>query len=188
MHFAVTTDVLHCLYMSLFDLAILIIIGGYVFTGFRTGLIQGIGSIVGLVLAAWLAGLWYTGVADRLLPLVGNSQNGANILAFFILFLVLSKLVGIGFYIIDRAFRIIAVVPGMKLMNRLGGAILGFIEGVLFIGLVLTFAQPYASGTVFAAPLAESQFVDLLIGAAGWMAPLLPDIVDRFREQLPNVG
>lgn len=174
--------------MSLFDLALVIIIAGYAWLGFRSGFIQAVGSIIGLVVAAWLAGLWYPALAVRLLPLVSNNENGANILAFFVLFLVLSKVVGLVFYIIDRVFHIIAVVPGLKLLNRLGGAVFGLVEGILFIGLVLTFAQPYAASTVFAQPLAESQFVDTLIAAAGWLAPLLPEIVDAFQEQLPDVS
>ncbi|MFC1663465.1 CvpA family protein [Patescibacteria group bacterium] len=174
--------------MSLFDLVILVVLAGYVWLGFGTGLIQVGGSIIGLIVGAWLAGLWYEGFAGTLMPLVGNNENAANILSFFILFLIISKAIGIVAMIIDRSFRLIAIVPGMKMLNRLGGAVLGLIEGILFLGLVLTFAEPFAAGTVFENPINNSQFVGVLMGSVGWLAPLLPDVVDQFKERVINAG
>ncbi|MFH0951931.1 MAG: CvpA family protein [Patescibacteria group bacterium] len=174
--------------MSLFDLALIVVLAGFVWLGWKAGLIQGIGSILGIFLGAWLAGFWYEGLAGWLLPILGNNQNIANILAFIILFLIISKLIGVIFFIVDKAFRIVAVLPGLKLLNRLGGAILGMIEGILTIGLIMVFAEPFAAGTVFAAPIDNSQLVGIFMGAAGWLAPILPEAVDRFRDGVVNVG
>ena len=174
--------------MGLVDLAILIVLSGNVFLGFKTGLIQAIGSIVGLILGAWLAGMWYEGLAARLMPMMNNNENAANILGFIILFILIAKAIGFIAYLIDRAFRLVAIIPGMKLLNRLGGAVVSLIEGVLFFGLIFTFAEPFAAGTVFEAPIANSQFVGALMASVGWLTPLLPQIVVQLKEQAPNVN
>ena len=46
--------------MPIFDLVLLIVLGGFVLYGLWFGLIQSVGSLVGIALAAVIAGQWYT--------------------------------------------------------------------------------------------------------------------------------
>ena len=42
-------------------------------------------------------------------------------------------------------FNLVAIIPGMKFLNRLGGGIIGFAEAVLVWGLILLFVRQVLS-------------------------------------------
>jgi len=128
---------------SFIDIILIGIIIVFVVSGFVFGLIQGIGAIIGLAVGFWAAINYFGGLGDVLTPIFLGHSVWAHIIAFILIFILANRLVGLVFWLIDRAFKIISIIPFLKSVNRLGGAVLGLIEGILVCGLILGFVLGY---------------------------------------------
>jgi membrane protein required for colicin V production len=168
--------------MTIIDVTLLIALGGFVLAGLWFGVIHMIGSLVGLVLGAFVAGRFYGQVADIITPLIGGNINLGKILAFLVLFILVAKLVGLVFSIIEKIFKFIAVIPFLKTFNRLLGAVFGLIEGTLILGLVVYFAGKFPVSSAFEAMFVESQIGRALNSVGKLLAPLLPAAVRAMRS------
>ncbi|MDO8425757.1 MAG: CvpA family protein [bacterium] len=171
--------------MPFFDLALLIILGGFVLYGFWSGLIRAAGTLVGVIVGAFLAGRLFGPIAERFAWLFGGSDNLAKVVVFFVLFVLINRLVGFGFYLVDRTFRVIAIIPFLKTINRLAGAIFGLAEGALVLGGVLWLSTIFPITTTFTASIAESDLARSLVGIASVIIPLLPEVVREIDSALP---
>lgn len=147
-------------------LLILIVLAGL--SGFRKGFIFTIGSFLGFVIATFLASRWYEGLSSTF-----GGSTAAEIIAFIALYVLISALVSWGFGLINSTFNLVAIIPGMKLINRLGGAILGLVEGALFIGMAVIIIR-YVTGNDF---LADVSVAEICVTIASVFIPLLPDVV-----------
>lgn len=123
--------------MTIGSIIALIIIAFFGLYGYRTGFLRSLGAIVGIVIGAVVAVNHYGSVASFLLPFLGNNGVIAGIVGFTILFMAVQSAVGLLFLLLDRAFKLVAIIPGLKAMNKLGGFILGVLEGALIVGVVL---------------------------------------------------
>jgi len=167
--------------MSLFDLILLLIIFGFIWFGFWFGLISTVGGLIGLVLGIILASRWYGILALKLIPL-GLSQNLAKIAAFLILFIAIRLVVGLIFKFLDKIFNFISIIPFLKTINRLAGAILGLIEGGLIVGLILFFSTKFPLGQGWSKILTESKFAASLIKFAKILLPLIPAAIKQIQS------
>jgi uncharacterized membrane protein required for colicin V production len=105
----------------------------------------------------------------------------ANLLAFFGLFILVNRLVGFLFYIIEKIFGLIAILPFLKTFNRLLGAALGLVEGTLVIGLAIYFAGRFPFSSWFETMLTGSLLARPFNTVGSVLAPLLPDAVRALR-------
>lgn len=168
--------------VPLIDVVLLLIIAGFVFYGLFFGLIRMIGSFVGLVVGAIFASRFYLLVYEFVNPVFFGYENLGKVMTFIILFSILSKLVGFGFYLLEKVFNIIAIIPFLKTFNRLGGAIFGFLVGSLSVGLVLYVSSKYAIITTFFGKwLVMSKLAPLLIFFAKVLLPLLPEVLKKIQ-------
>lgn len=168
--------------VPIIDVILLIIIAGFVFYGLFAGLIRTIGSLVGLIVGAILASRFYLVVYDMFDWLDFGYANLGKVASFIILFSILSKLVSLGFYFIEKIFNIISIIPFLKTFNRIGGGIFGLIAGSLSVGLVLYVASKYAIITsLFGKWLLASKIAPVLIAAAKVLLPLLPDVLKKIQ-------
>lgn len=168
--------------MVIFDVIVLLLLAGFVFYGFFFGLIRAVGNLAGVVLGAWLAGRFYLEVFawfDKIWPW---SANVGKVISFIICFTIVSRLVGWGFTLFEQAFKVATVVPFVKTLNSLLGAVFGFIEGALVLGLILYVASRYlpASGAIVKW-IDSSAVVAFLINFSKILAPLLPELYKRVR-------
>jgi len=165
--------------MKFFDIAIFIIFFGFCWFGFWRGLIQTLGSIVGIFLGAILASRWY----DQVIPILGMNETPATrIIVFILLFILIVKLTGLLFQIIHKSFKIAAFLPGLKTLNRFAGLVLGAVEGALFLGVVLNFIKNAATGTIFEDTLAGSVLVGFFVAFASWIVPLFPKALRKVND------
>lgn len=125
------------------DIIFIGIIIVFTVSGFVMGLIQGIGALIGLAAGFWAAIRLFDSFGDILTPIFFGHSVGAHIAAFIIIFILASRLVGLIFWLIDKFFHIISIIPFLKSINRLGGALLGLVEGILICGLTLGFLLGY---------------------------------------------
>jgi uncharacterized membrane protein required for colicin V production len=164
--------------MNFFDPLLAIIFLSFVVSGFINGLVYTFGSLVGIFVGVFLAGEWYL----KLAHLAGNYWGGkpvVQIIAFVILFLFISRLVGLIFRLVNK---VVKVIPGLSFLNRLAGLALGAIEGAFFIGISLQFISRLAPGTFFENLLVNSEVSKFFISISGFIVPLLPEAVKQLRS------
>lgn len=179
--------------MPTVDLILLIILFGFVLYGFWFGLIHTLGGLVGVVVASILATRLYEPLGEWVNLIFGGSQNIVRVITFVIVFFLITRLVGFAFYIAERIFKFISIIPFLKSINRLLGAILGFAEGVFLVGGILFVIAVVPLGPRVEQALQYSNVARYLVGTYRVMTPLLPrelrefDISNYFRIPSPPV-
>jgi len=174
--------------MTLFDFILVVILFGFVWSGFWFGMIHSAGALIGTIIGAWLAGQFYSLLVLPIESILGVQGGWVSVLAFLIIFVVINRLVGFGFYVLDRTVRFLQVIPFLKTINRLAGALLGLVEGALVLGVTLYFAERVDLPLLFANAVAHSSVAARLIGFASILIPLLPDIIKSVQPYIPNVN
>lgn len=164
--------------MTLFDLILVLIVFGFGWFGFWFGLIHSAGGLVGLILGAAVASRYYDNLARRILFIFRGNENLANIISFLIIYIIGNRLAGFVFYIIDKVLKPITTLPFLKTINRLGGGILGLIEGVLTIGLFIYFISRFPLPWL-ANLIEQSKFAEYFVSMAEILLPLLPEVLKK---------
>lgn len=160
--------------MGTIDIILMIIFFGFVGAGFYFGLVHTLGAIIGVVVGVIAASSIY----EQLSPFFQFfmlKEEVAKILAFIIVFILVSRLIGYVIHALDLAFKIARLIPFATMVNRLGGALLGFFEGALVLGVILTVANSFQLSPEFVQALDDSAFAGLLMTIAGIVTPLIPD-------------
>ncbi|HAO52320.1 TPA: hypothetical protein DCQ85_02515 [Candidatus Magasanikbacteria bacterium] len=161
--------------MNVTDIIFLIIIGSFGIYGFWSGFVRAFGSLIGTFLGVYLAGRYYQDLANWLISVTGWGANTSKVLMFVLAFFIITSLVGVLFWFIDRIFKIVSIIPFVKTFNRLFGLGLGIIEGILSLGLFVYFIERI--------PLSEKIMTSL---ANSIIAPILSDIASIFLPLLPK--
>jgi membrane protein required for colicin V production len=165
------------------DIILLLILAGFVFYGLFFGLLKTVGSLAGVVVGAWGAGQLYLKVFDWAKNLAFGHDDWGKVISFIICFTVINRLVGLLFALLDRTFNLISIIPFLKTINRLGGALLGFVEGGLVLGLMLYVIGRYPLAAGLINPfLAKSQLVPFLLQFTGVLKPLLPQLLQQLKS------
>ena len=118
--------------MLLLNIILVIALLGFVGTGLKDGFIHTLGRIVGAILGFLAARAWSIGLAP--LFAIVLPYGWARLVAFLVILLIVTRLVGWLFKLADGAFRIISFIPFLKSINNVLGAILGIVEGILVLG------------------------------------------------------
>jgi membrane protein required for colicin V production len=168
--------------MILFDIILLLILGGFVAYGLWFGLVHTLGVLVGTIAGAFLAARWYEPVSSWLGFLFGGHQNLARVVCFLFLFIIINRLVGLAFWLVDKIFSVLKIIPFLKTVNRLLGAAFGFLEGVLVLGLTLYLAERYPLGDWFTNSLADSKIAHYFIAVGKILMPLLPEVIKQLKS------
>lgn len=162
--------------MGTFDIALLVIFFGFVGAGFYFGLIHTLGAILGVVIGVVVAGNLYTQVAPFFEFLLLKPEV-AKVLAFILIFLVVARGIGYVVYTFDKGFKIIRFIPFASSINRLGGALLGFFEGTLVLGVILTIASTFQLSPYINQAIDSSPFAGILMTIAVILTPLIPEVM-----------
>ncbi len=166
------------MYISILDLILILIVFIFVAFGFALGLVQTIGALIGVVIGTWLAGMYYEPVAGWLQAFFLGNAVTARVVAFILIFGITNRLVGLVFWLINKIFNIISIIPFAKSLNRILGAVFGLLEAVLALGVVLYFTSQIITNDWWQGILAGSKFALLLIDWASILTPLLPELID----------
>lgn len=164
------------------DAVLIVVIAGFAVVGFTTGLIQAVGSIVGMVIGSIIAARTFRSVGGFTLPLLGNSEVVAAITSFILVFGVTTKIIGLLFHLVDKAYKLAAIIPGLKGFNRLGGLVLGAVEGALFTGIILGVAVKLPLSEQMLATIHDGAVSRFLLAVSGWVIPLLPGVYEKARS------
>ncbi len=168
---------------TILDIILIVILLIFVIMGFVLGLIQAIGGLVGVVFGAWTASRYFMPFADWLTPILLGRGLAAKIVAFIVIFIAINRLVGFLFYLLDRAFRIISILPFLKSINRLGGLLLGLLEGVLVLGLIIYVIAKFAPDVAWVADaLKGSMVAHWLVYVASVLNAFLPQAFEKMKS------
>ena len=176
----------HC-YMELTDVILLIIIAGFGMFGLWFGFIHTLGSLIGTLAGAYIASRYYEPMADWLVGITGWADNTARVFMFIIAFIVINRLVGFGFWIVDKVASILTHLPFIKGLNRFFGLLLGLVEGILTIGLIIYFVERFPLSSWVMERLADSSVAPFTVDVARVLIPLLPDALKLLRSTVDYV-
>jgi len=167
--------------MTIFDVILLILLGGFVLFGLWFGLIHTLGAIIGTFAGAFFAGLWYEPLGHWLEGIFGH-PNLMRIFAFIFIFIIINRLIGFAFYVLDKIFNFLTIVPFLKTVNRLLGGILGFFEGVLVIGLSLFIIARFPLSDWFTSVLQASTVAPWFMAISKILQLMLPELLKQIHS------
>jgi len=160
--------------MPIIDLSLAVLVGAFVFFGLFFGLVHTlgstVGSIVGIVIASRLVGTAVTMFGF----LFGGNEGIARIILFILIFLFVSRAIGFVFWVGEKLFGFIKWIPFAKTINRLAGAVLGFVEGVIVVGMSVYFVMATLPTSGLAMWLQSSNGAKYLLQAVKALQALLP--------------
>lgn len=168
--------------MTTLDFVLLGFLALSLFYGFRMGLIHMAGTFLGMLVGVVLAGRWYEGVGQWLAPILGLNPLFANVVAFFLVMSLANRIVGLAFTIVDKALKLVKILPFIGTFDKLGGAILGLLEGIITLGLTLYLASKYDISPSWRDSLSQSVIVPILIGVSQIIVPLLPQALKQIQS------
>jgi membrane protein required for colicin V production len=162
--------------LPIIDVVLIIFLAGFVFYGLFFGLIKMVGYLAGLVVGAWVASHYYLIAFDYLKWMFFGHDNVGKVISFIIVLILVSRLVGFLFVVVEKIFNVLAVIPFIKGINRLAGAVFGFVEGLFTLGLILYVASRYAvMGTYVASQMANSKLSPTLVNLTNILSPMFPE-------------
>ena len=170
--------------MAIIDIILLAILGYFTLWGFKKGLIRSVGAIVGLIAAITLASRYFEEVAEIIAPITGLSDNMnlAKMVGFILLLFVVNYTVSVIVAIIEKMYTTIAVLPFMKLGNRLLGAVLGLLQASILIGLVLYFAARFPFGSIVEGFFETSKVAPIVLQISGIVQPFIPEAIRQIES------
>jgi uncharacterized membrane protein required for colicin V production len=161
--------------MSYFDIVLIIIVAGFIFNGITKGLIRLLGKTVGLIVGAFIASHFYLNFYQWSQQIFGNRESLGKVISFIVVFIVVTLIIDWVFVIIEKIFKLISIIPFTGMINRLLGGTMGFIEGSLFVGLILFVASRYSwIGSLFGDYLVSSQIAPFFLKVVEIITPVLP--------------
>lgn len=161
--------------MSFFDVTLIVIVSGFALFGLWFGFVHTLGSLLGTILGAYLASRYYEPMAAWLMGLTGWGGNVSKVVMFILAFILINRLVGVAFWLVDRLLSIFTKLPGVRSLNHVLGLVLGAAEGCLTIGLILYFVERFPLSDKIMNAMASSVVSPYLIAVASVLLPLLPE-------------
>lgn len=169
--------------MIILDVVLLLTVAGFVFYGIFFGFIRTIGSLLGLVIGLWLASLFYNQAYSVVRSMAFGYDVIGKTLTFFILFTLINRVVVLIFALLDRTFDFFSIIPFLKTINRLAGAVFGLIEGGFLLGFILYIVQsfPYLGMWVDKVG-AGSKIIPYLMKFVEILRPIFPTLLDQLKQ------
>jgi membrane protein required for colicin V production len=119
--------------MNFYDVLIFGFLALFIINGFRKGFIISLATLAALILGIYLAVHFSNLIQDILQKNFHPSQTWLPILSFILTFLVVVILV----LIVAKLAEKVMDVVGMGFINKLAGALLGLVKGVIFASIIL---------------------------------------------------
>ncbi len=173
--------------MSYFDIILLALIAGFGLFGLWFGLVHAVFSLIGTFLGLFVASRFYEQMGNWLMNLIGWSNNFSKVLMFIIAFVLIARLVSVGFWLIEKVLGIVTKLPVISGLNHLLGGLFGLIEGVLVIGVCIYFIARFPVGQGFMDLVSNSQVAPSLVKPVKILMPLIPDAVKFLQSTVKNI-
>lgn len=158
--------------MSLIDAILIVIILLAFGWGGKLGFIKTIGDILGAIVGIIAASWFYIAL--------GNVFGGGNfgiVMAFVIVFVLVNRIVFGIFFVLDKIYDFLTIIPLTKLVNSFAGSVCMAISFALCLGVALPVIGRLFSNPAIMDQINHSWMVSLLTQVASIVMPLLPNDV-----------
>ena len=161
--------------MSWLDIAIIVVILIPTLLGLKNGLVKALFTIVGLIVGIILAGRYY----DNLASIVSDAA-WAKIVAYVVILIVVSVLASWAAALVKNLLKAVM----LNWVNRLGGAVLGFVMGAFFCAAILSlWVSLIGSGLIgTSAVIEDSALAQFLLDKFPFVLGLLPAEFDPVKD------
>jgi membrane protein required for colicin V production len=122
--------------MSLVDILIWVVLLTFAVKGFMKGLVMEVCTLAGVVVGGWAAFVYCHPLAEVLRQHSKLPSALTSILSFGLIFLSLGLLFFFLGHLLTSLFKIV-LLGGV---NRIGGVLLGFVQGALVVSILLSFS------------------------------------------------
>jgi len=168
---------------TLVDVILIAIVLIFAIAGFILGLIHALGSLIGLGLGVWVASHYFMPFADWLTPILLGHSGAAKVVAFILLFVIINRLVGLVFYLLEKAFHLLSIIPFLGSINKISGLLLGLVEGVLITGLVIYIIAKFTPDLALVTDnLNGSKIAHLLVLSTQTLTFLMPQALEKIQS------
>jgi len=167
--------------MNLLDIILLIFAGAFALFGFWFGTIHALGSLVGMIIATFVASRIQEPITNWIAGVTGNPFV-VKIIVFFLIYFIISKLVGFVFMFIEKPMNLLTHLPFIHSIDRLIGALIGLVEGVLIVGAALFILTRSEVPPQVAQQLTTSQMVPWFLGVSFILQPLIPESIKKIQS------
>ncbi|MDD4289970.1 MAG: CvpA family protein [Patescibacteria group bacterium] len=159
--------------MNYVDIIFLILILFFTITGFRKGLVRALGGIIAIILGFYGASIFYPQISLWLQGLTSIFSGPiSHVLAFIMVFIVVNRVAMILVYVLDKIFSI----PVIGFVNKLLGAVFGFLAGLLLIGILVLAILSFYNGEV--SVFENSKIVPSAEKTINFVKPFIPKSLD----------
>jgi membrane protein required for colicin V production len=163
--------------MTIEDWFIVIVLVLSVLSGLSQGFFRSVFSLGGLLAGLAVAAWNYGRIAALLLPLI-RLDAVANAVAFILIALLVMIIFGIVGSLLHKTFHKI----GLGCLDRLGGGIFGFAQGILLVTLCILVAVAFFPEAHW---LVEARLPRLFFGVCHMSTHITPELLaDRIRSGL----
>ncbi|MBP6859022.1 MAG: CvpA family protein [Candidatus Magasanikbacteria bacterium] len=173
--------------MSIFDISLLVLIAGFGLFGLWFGLVRTIGSLIGTVVGVYVASRYYEPLANWVIGFSGWSQNHVKVIVFIVSFLLITRLVGFVFWLLEKILSIFTRLPFLSGIDRILGFVFGLLEGAVVIGISLFFIARFPISLPFMEGLAQSHVAPPLVRFASILIPLFPEALRILHSTVDNL-
>jgi membrane protein required for colicin V production len=163
--------------MNWLDIVITVAIAIPTIIGLRVGIIKTAFSLAGVIAGIILAGFYYIPLSERLSFI--STPSVAKIAAFAIILIGVIIISSVGAHLLRRAISTMM----LGWVDRVGGAIIGFVLGALFFGALLT---TYINLFGRATAINESLLTSILLDGFSLVLTLLPESIRSFFITMPG--
>ena len=170
--------------VGVFDAALIFLIAAFTVYGFLKGIIIMIGELIGYLVGVYIAGNYFMQFYEWTQSMYLGHENIGRVLSFLILLFIVRKIVVFLVMIIDRFIDILSIIPFVGLINRLAGAIFGFLTASIFFGVLIYLASRYSLGFFADKLLVSSNIAKFLLKFGEFISPLLPEILRSLNSLL----
>ena len=105
-----------------------------------------------------------------------------KVIMFIIAFIIINRLVGFAFWIVDKVLSLVTRLPFIAGINRFMGFIFGLLEGIITLGMIIYFIERFPISDVIMQKLAESSIAPRLSGVIVILLPLLPEALKMLKS------
>ncbi len=138
--------------MNILDIIIIVVLVIFMIKGYQSGLIKQTINLFGYIIAIFIAYKFYSDLApylEELIPLPSFETSSFymfsqffklqdmfyNAISFIVIFIGVKILLYFALVVLDQ----IAKLPGLAMINRFSGALIGLVESVIIVILLVNF-------------------------------------------------
>ncbi len=163
--------------MNVLDFILLSLILAGAILGLRRGFILSAGKIVAMLIGIVVAGKYFL-LAGQMF----GATNMANFFAFLVIYFIVSKLIGIFFWLLGKILQIVMLLPFLHTINKFMGFVLGLVESIMILSVLTFFYSRFPFNPWVLGQARDSILCSIFLKISKIVMPLLPDVLATLKS------